>query len=49
MRRRRQGRRGAAGRFKKKLDKATSKGVLHKNNAANKKAALAKHVATLKG
>ena len=33
----------------KKLDKAASKGVLHKNNAANKKAALAKHVATLNG
>lgn len=33
----------------KKLDKATSKGVLHKNNAANKKSALAKHVASLKG
>ncbi|GAA2088858.1 30S ribosomal protein S20 [Streptomyces albiaxialis] len=33
----------------KKLDKAASKGVLHKNNAANKKAALAKHVASLNG
>ncbi|WP_019358168.1 30S ribosomal protein S20 [Streptomyces sp. AA1529] len=33
----------------RKLDKAASKGVLHKNNAANKKAALAKYVATLKG
>ncbi|MFI8851931.1 30S ribosomal protein S20 [Streptomyces sp. 891-h] len=33
----------------RKLDKAASKGVLHKNNAANKKAALAKHVASLKG
>ncbi|MGW8376169.1 30S ribosomal protein S20 [Streptomyces sp. ODS28] len=33
----------------KKLDKAVSKGVLHKNNAANKKAALASKVATLKG
>ncbi|GEB51177.1 MULTISPECIES: 30S ribosomal protein S20 [Streptomyces] len=32
-----------------KLDKAVSKGVLHKNNAANKKSALAKHVASLKG
>jgi small subunit ribosomal protein S20 len=36
----------AAGR---KLDKAVSKGVLHKNNAANKKSALAKRVSTLKG
>jgi small subunit ribosomal protein S20 len=36
----------AAGR---KLDKAVSKGVLHKNNAANKKSALAKRVAALKG
>ncbi|KUL53235.1 30S ribosomal protein S20 [Streptomyces sp. NRRL F-4489] len=33
----------------KKLDKAVSKGVLHKNNAANKKSALAKKVAALKG
>ncbi|MDH2391263.1 MULTISPECIES: 30S ribosomal protein S20 [Streptomyces] len=33
----------------KKLDKAASKGVLHKNNAANKKSALATKVATLKG
>ncbi|WP_267245079.1 30S ribosomal protein S20 [Streptomyces sp. PR69] len=33
----------------KKLDKAASKGVLHKNNAANKKSALAAKVATLKG
>ncbi|GGW90635.1 MULTISPECIES: 30S ribosomal protein S20 [Streptomyces] len=33
----------------KKLDKAVSKGVLHKNNAANKKSALAKKVAGLKG
>ncbi|MFB7633081.1 30S ribosomal protein S20 [Streptomyces sp. NPDC056149] len=32
-----------------KLDKAVSKGVLHKNNAANKKSALAKKVAALKG
>ncbi|MFF2811868.1 30S ribosomal protein S20 [Streptomyces sp. RGM 3693] len=32
-----------------KLDKAVSKGVLHKNNAANKKSALAKKVASLKG
>jgi small subunit ribosomal protein S20 len=31
----------------KKLDKAVSKGVLHKNNAANRKSALAKKVAAL--
>ncbi|WP_419994851.1 30S ribosomal protein S20 [Streptomyces boninensis] len=36
----------AAGR---KLDKAVSKGVLHKNAAANKKSALAKRVSSLKG
>lgn len=30
-----------------KLDKAVSKGVLHKNNAANRKSALAKSVAAL--
>lgn len=33
----------------KKLDKAVSKGVLHKNAAANKKSALAKQAAALKG
>lgn len=33
----------------RKLDKAVSKGVLHKNNAANKKSALARDVATLNG
>ncbi|MET7761743.1 30S ribosomal protein S20 [Streptomyces sp. NPDC005336] len=33
----------------RKLDKAVSKGVLHKNNAANKKSALAQKLATLKG
>jgi small subunit ribosomal protein S20 len=33
----------------RKLDKAVSKGVLHKNNAANKKSALAKRVLSLKG
>jgi small subunit ribosomal protein S20 len=33
----------------RKLDKAVSKGVLHKNNAANKKSALAQRVAALKG
>jgi len=31
----------------KKLDKATSKGVLHKNQAANRKSAIAKKVASL--
>ncbi|NJP65260.1 30S ribosomal protein S20 [Streptomyces spiramenti] len=31
-----------------KLDKAVSKGVLHKNNAANKKSALDSQVAALK-
>lgn len=31
----------------RKLDKAVSKGVLHKNNAANKKSALAARVASL--
>ncbi|MFJ9414123.1 MULTISPECIES: 30S ribosomal protein S20 [unclassified Streptomyces] len=33
----------------KKLDKAVSKGVIHKNAAANKKSALAKKVAGLQG
>ncbi|MGH3309078.1 MAG: 30S ribosomal protein S20 [Streptomyces sp.] len=33
----------------RKLDKAVSKGVLHKNSAANKKSALAQQVAGLKG
>lgn len=32
----------------KKLDKAVSKGVIHKNQAANRKSALAKKVAGLK-
>jgi small subunit ribosomal protein S20 len=32
----------------KKLDKAVSKGVLHKNQAANRKSAIAKKVAGLK-
>ncbi|MEU5418981.1 30S ribosomal protein S20 [Streptomyces sp. NPDC001407] len=32
----------------KKLDKAVSKGVLHKNAAANKKSALAKQAAAIK-
>ena len=30
-----------------KLDKAASKGVIHKNNAANKKSAMAKKTASL--
>lgn len=33
----------------KKLDKATSKGVIHANNAANRKSAIAKAVAELGG
>lgn len=33
----------------KQLDKAASKGVIHKNAAANKKSALAQKVATLNG
>jgi small subunit ribosomal protein S20 len=33
----------------KKLDKAVSKGVIHKNQAANKKSALAHSVAALQG
>jgi small subunit ribosomal protein S20 len=32
-----------------KLDKAVSKGVIHKNQAANKKSALAQKVASLQG
>lgn len=31
----------------KKLDKAASKGVIHKNQAANRKSAIAKKIATL--
>ena len=31
----------------RKLDKAASKGVIHKNQAANRKSAIAKRVATL--
>ena len=31
----------------KKLDKAASKGVIHKNQAANKKSAIAKQVASI--
>ncbi|MER0244905.1 30S ribosomal protein S20 [Streptomyces sp. 796.1] len=37
----------AAREASKKLDKAASKGVIHKNAAANKKSALAAQVATL--
>ncbi|MEU3077985.1 30S ribosomal protein S20 [Streptomyces laurentii] len=33
----------------RQLDKAVSKGVIHKNSAANKKSALASKVATLQG
>ncbi len=33
----------------KKLDKAVSKGVIHKNQAANKKSALATSVASIEG
>ncbi len=33
----------------RKLDRAVSKGVIHKNQAANKKSALASQVASLKG
>ncbi|MEV6592503.1 30S ribosomal protein S20 [Streptomyces acidicola] len=33
----------------RKLDKAVSKGVIHKNQAANKKSALASQVTALKG
>ena len=33
----------------RKLDKAATKGVIHKNQAANKKSALASKVASLKG
>ncbi|KZM71960.1 30S ribosomal protein S20 [Nocardia terpenica] len=33
----------------RKLDKAVSKGVIHANQAANKKSAMAKQVAALKG
>jgi len=31
----------------RKLDKAVSKGVIHKNQAANRKSAIAKRVASL--
>ena len=39
----------AAREASRKLDKAVSKGVIHKNQAANKKSALASKVASLKG
>ncbi|MEU3183240.1 30S ribosomal protein S20 [Streptomyces sp. NPDC006923] len=39
----------AAREASRKLDKAASKGVIHKNAAANKKSALAAQVATLQG
>ncbi len=37
----------ALGTATKKLDKAVSKGVIHRNQAANKKSAIAKQVAAL--
>jgi small subunit ribosomal protein S20 len=37
----------ALGLASKKLDKAASKGVIHKNQAANRKSAIAKQVAAL--
>ena len=36
-----------AGEAGRKLDKAASKGVIHKNQAANRKSAIAKRAATL--
>ncbi|MFJ4921877.1 30S ribosomal protein S20 [Streptomyces sp. NPDC088725] len=39
----------AAREASRKLDKAASKGVIHKNAAANKKSALASQVASLQG
>ncbi|MFD5816137.1 30S ribosomal protein S20 [Streptomyces sp. NPDC021080] len=39
----------AAREASRKLDKAVSKGVIHKNQAANKKSALASKVAALQG
>ncbi|MFI7007423.1 30S ribosomal protein S20 [Streptomyces sp. NPDC050145] len=39
----------AAREASRKLDKAVSKGVIHKNQAANKKSAIASKVASLKG
>ncbi|MFD7086852.1 30S ribosomal protein S20 [Streptomyces sp. NPDC059896] len=39
----------AAREASRKLDKAASKGVIHKNAAANKKSALAAKVASLQG
>ena len=37
----------ALGTASKKLDKAVSKGVIHKNQAANRKSAISKQVASL--
>ena len=37
----------ALGRASRKLDKAVSKGVIHKNQAANRKSAIAKKVSAL--
>lgn len=37
----------ALGRATRKLDKAASKGVIHKNQAANRKSAITKQVQTL--
>jgi small subunit ribosomal protein S20 len=39
----------AAREASRQLDKAASKGVIHKNAAANKKSAMASQVATLQG
>ena len=39
----------AAREASRKLDKAVSKGVIHKNQAANKKSALASKASSLKG
>ncbi|MGW3910113.1 30S ribosomal protein S20 [Streptomyces sp. NPDC005070] len=39
----------AAREASRKLDKAVAKGVIHKNQAANKKSALASKVASLQG
>ncbi|WP_127819976.1 30S ribosomal protein S20 [Microbacterium sp. CPCC 204701] len=37
----------ALGKATKKLDKAVSKGVIHKNQASNRKSAIAKQVASI--
>ncbi|MBO1336834.1 30S ribosomal protein S20 [Streptomyces sp. VRA16 Mangrove soil] len=39
----------AAREASRKLDKAVSKGVIHKNQAANKKSAIASQVASIQG